>query len=163
MIKDIFIDNNIAKNFATPIDPNYKELISWLKEFDQDKIKSNPSLILNYAHLVVSQKLLKEYLDSSKNTNKPNAIPSIIDKLSREGRLIKKSKKEIENFRSNYFSKTILKNLLSNKEDHCHIITILLSERKFCLTYDHNLTYDLENFPKFNVIVKKRPEELDYK
>lgn len=52
--KDIFIDNNITKNFCNPLDPEYKKLIKWLMAFDeQDKAKN--------AYLVISNKLLAEY------------------------------------------------------------------------------------------------------
>jgi hypothetical protein len=51
--KDIFIDNNIAKNFSNPLDPDYKKLIKWLREFNDDDPK-----IHNNAYLMVSNKLL---------------------------------------------------------------------------------------------------------
>lgn len=161
-MKDIFIDNNVAKNFATPIDTNYKSLIAWINNYDEALVKLEPEKKKNYAHLVVSQKLLVEYLNSSKDCSKPNAIPSIVNRLTREGRLLKKTKIEIETLISNTFSKKTIKNLLSNSEDHIHIATVILSERKLCLTYDDNLTADLQNFPGFNIIVKKRPEDLNY-
>lgn len=162
-MKDIFIDNNVAKNFATPIDKNYKDLITWINEFDADLVEKDPDKKNNFAHLVVSQKLLVEYFKSSKDTSKPNAIPSIINRLTQQGRLIKKTKEEINTFTSKKFSKRIINNLLSNAEDHCHIVTILLSDRKICLTYDDNLSKDLASFPGYNVIVEKRPEKLKYK
>lgn len=162
-MKDIFIDNNIAKNFATPLDKNYKDLIDWLNNYDEESVKKDSTVKDTFAHLVVSQKLLKEYLDSSKNSSKPNAIPSLINRLIIQGRLIKKTKNEIEDFTNKHFTKTITRKLLSNEEDHCHIVTVLLSQRKICLTYDKNLTKDLDNFPGFNPIVKKRPEEINYK
>lgn len=162
-MKDIFIDNNIAKNFATPLDKNYKDLITWIKNYDEELVKKEPNRKIEFAHLVVSQKLLVEYTKSSKDSSKPNAIPSIINLLTQQGRLIKKSKTEINNLTSSKFSKKIIKNLLSNIEDHCHIATVLLSERKLCLTYDENLTKDLLNFPGHNITVEKRPEKLNYK
>jgi len=162
-MKDIFIDNNVAKNFATPIDKHYKDLIAWINEFDQDLVENNPHLISNYAQLIVSQKLLKEYLSSSYNSSKINAIPMIINRLTREGRLKKISKTEIDCFISDNFSKTVKRNLKSNVEDHCHIVVVLLSVRKLCLTYDKNLSIDLTNFPGHTVSVKKRPEELIYR
>jgi hypothetical protein len=162
-MKDILIDNNVAKNFATPIDQNYKDLIEWINEFDEDLVKKKPNKVLEYAHLVVSQKLLVEYLNSSRDCSKPNAIPSIINRLTREGRLQKKSKIEIEKFKSDNFSKKTLKNLLSNQEDHCHIVSVLISNRKMCLTYDDNLIKDLNKFPGHKVTVEKRPENLNYK
>jgi hypothetical protein len=162
-MKDIIIDNNVAKNFATPLDSNYKDLIEWINEFDSDLVEKEPDKKIQFAHLVVSQKLLIEYLRSSGDSSKPNAIPSIINRLTQQGRLIKKTKDEINNFISQSFSKKIEKNLLSNIEDHCHIVTVLLSERKLCLTYDENLTKDLASFPGYNAIVEKRPEKLNYK
>ncbi|WP_412560843.1 hypothetical protein [Winogradskyella sp. MIT101101] len=162
-MKDIFIDNNVAKNFATPLDPHYKDLIKWINTFDKELVEKEPDKILDYAHLVVSQKLLVEYLKSSRDCSKPNAIPSIINRLQIQGRIQKKTKTEIEDFQKQYFSKKIEKGLLSNKEDHCHIVCVLISSRKLCLTYDENLTTDLEEFPGHNASVEKRPEKLNYK
>ncbi len=162
-MKDIIIDNNVAKNFATPIDSNYKELIEWINKFDSDLVENEPQKKLEFAHLVVSQKLLIEYLRSSGDSSKPNAIPTIINRLTQQGRLIKKTKTEINNFIAESFSKRIENNLLSNIEDHCHIVTVLLSERKLCLTYDENLTKDLISFPGYKATVEKRPENLNYK
>ncbi len=51
-IKDIFIDNNIAKNFCNPLDPEYKRLIQWL-------------ISDSTAYLVVSNKLIVEYTRST--------------------------------------------------------------------------------------------------
>ncbi|MDY6785065.1 MAG: hypothetical protein SW833_21400 [Cyanobacteriota bacterium] len=76
MKKDIFIDNNIAKNFANPLDPEYKKLIKWL-------------LTQNDAYLVVSVKLLQEYKSTCANATSPTSIPLIIDRLTRDGRLLK--------------------------------------------------------------------------
>ncbi len=162
-MKDIFIDNNIAKNFATPVDPHYKELIQWINEFDERLVENDPEKINDFAHLVVSQKLLVEYLQSSGDCSKPNAMPSIINRLTREGRLQKKTKDEIEEFQLKNFTKKILNNFLSNKKDHWHIATVLISNRKFCLSYDDNLIRDLSGFPGHVVIITNRPEKLKYK
>lgn len=162
-MKDIFIDNNVAKNFATPLDPHYKDLIKWINEFDKELVEKEPEKILDFAHLVVSQKLLVEYLKSSRDCSKPNAIPAIINRLQIQGRLQKKSKTEIDDFKNHNFSKKIEKSLLSNQEDHCHIVCVLISNRKLCLTYDDNLTADLIGFPGHNITVEKRPENLNYK
>ena len=159
-MKDIFIDNNIAKNFAAPLDPHYKELIQWLNEYDSELVKNDFSKLHEFAHLVVSQKLLVEYLNSSRDCSKPNAIPAIINRLQIQGRIHKKSKSEIEEFKNKFFTKQIEKRLLSNVEDHCHIVCVLLSNRKLCLTYDENLTTDLNEFPGNVVKVEKRPENL---
>lgn len=155
MTKDIFIDNNIAKNFANPIDSNYKELISWLNKFDKNSQ-------LN-AHLVVSNALLKEYLDSSRNCSKSSSIPALISKLTMEGRLKKFKNNEIKDFQNQHFTKTISRSLLSNNKDHPHIAIVLMSARKYALTLDHDFFRDLQSFPRFNVTVAKRPEDIDYK
>jgi len=34
MKKDIFIDNNIAKNFTNPLDGEYKKLVQWLMRYN---------------------------------------------------------------------------------------------------------------------------------
>jgi hypothetical protein len=162
-MKDIFIDNNVAKNFASPVDENYKKLIAWINDFDPKRVKDDPTKILDYAHLVVSQKLLVEYVSSSRDCSKPNAMPVLVNKLLREGRLQKKSKSDISEFKLMNFKKSVSGSLLSNTEDHCHIVTVLLSNRKMCLTYDENLTHDLKTFPGFEVLVEKRPERLNYK
>ena len=47
----MFVDNNVTKNFKNPADPAYEELIKWL--FDE-------------GHLVLTQRLLKEYHDSNR-------------------------------------------------------------------------------------------------
>lgn len=125
-MKGIFIDNNIAKNFANPIDPNYKELINWLLTFDKTKLKEEN------AHLAVSQKLLVEYLKSSRNCAIPSSIPMIIGKLTREGRLNKISNAELRAFTNQYFTKKVFKKLQSNAEDHPHIATVLLYKPKIC-------------------------------
>lgn len=162
-MKDIFIDNNIAKNFATPLDPHYKDLIEWINEFDKELVERSPEKKQDFAHLVVSQKLLVEYLNSSRDCSKPTAIPAIVNRLTIEGRIVKKSKKEIEEFQNKHFTKAVLRSLNSNSEDHVHIVCVLLSNRKLCLTYDCNLTKDLSNFPKYTVTISERPENLGYK
>lgn len=162
-MKDIFIDNNVAKNFATPIDPHYKKLIEWINEFDENIVKKDPKKKLDFAHLVVSQKLLVEYTKSARNCSKLNVITAIIGRLTIEGRIVKKSKEEIEEFMNKHFTKSRVKSLLSNVEDYIHIVCVLLSNRKLCLTYDENLTKDLIWFPQHSVTVSERPEKLNYR
>jgi hypothetical protein len=81
MLKDIFIDNNIAKNFCNPLDPQYKNLIKWLM-YDST------------AYLVVSQKLLVEYVGSTGQSPSLTNITVIIDRLTRDGRIIKFSNEQ---------------------------------------------------------------------
>ncbi len=158
MIKDIFIDNNIASKFSNPQDKEYIKLTKWLMFFDQkDALNKH-----NYAHLVVSKKLLEEYNRSALNAKSNTSIPIIIDKLSREGRLIIVSNKQIKDFQALYFTKSVVNKLRCNTEDREHIPLVLLSDRKFGLSLDINFIYDLVNFSGFNVLIRKRPEELPY-
>src|SRR5258708_7194223 len=46
MKKDIFIDNNVAKNFTNPADKEYKEIINWLKEYDESRPNTDNITIL---------------------------------------------------------------------------------------------------------------------
>ena len=153
-MKDIFIDNCVAVKFSNPVDDSYKELIKWLMEYNQNE---------NDAYLAVSQYLLNEYYASFQNCVKTTSIPIIIDKLQREGRLNKISKKEISNFQKKYFTKTVKKNLRSNEKDQKHIPVVFLSKRKLALTTDINFTYDLKNFNGFSCSVEDNPAKLDYK
>lgn len=159
MKRDIFIDNNIASKFANPADPEYKELIQWLMENHEIKEDMEDDL----AYLVVTQKLLIEYFRSSRDATGATAIPMVINKLTKEGRLIRFSNQQIKEFKNRHFTKAIEKNLQSNVEDRDHIPAVLMSDRKYALTYDSGLTYDLEHFPGFSVLVCKRPEDMPYK
>ena len=159
MKKDIFIDNNIASKFCNPLDPEYKKLVKWLitkTEIEEGVVDEQN------AHIVYSNKLLTEYIRSAKDARSNTSMPAIIDKMTREGRYIKISNAEIKDFQKEYFTKKVLKNLLSNKEDKEHIPVVMLSERQFVLAYDVNFTHDLENFKGFKGQVEKRPEDLPY-
>lgn len=159
MKHDIFIDNNIACKFSNPADPEYKELIRWL--MDNHKIEDGKDD--DRAYLVVSQKLLAEYYRSCRDAAGKTSIPMIINQLTKDGRLARFSNEEIKGFKSKYFTKAIEKKLRSNNEDCEHIPPVLMSDRKYALTYDDNFTYDLEHFPGFTVIVQKRPEDIPYR
>ena len=152
-MKDIFIDNNVAKDFATPVEDNYKKLIKWILTYNKNE---------NDAYLVVSTKLINEYYSSSQNCLKSTAISNIVVKLTREGRINSFKNKDIKDFMKKEFQKKITKKLLSNTEDRWHIPIVLLSERKIALTIDGNFKHDLENFPKYNVIVSDCPSKIDY-
>ena len=159
MRHDIFIDNNIASKFANPADPEYKELIRWLMDnHDLNEAKED-----DRAYLVVSKKLMVEYSRSCRDSVGNTSITMIIDRLTRDGRLVLIKNQQIKDFKSHFFTKTVEKRLRSNSEDRDHIPTVLLSERKYVLTYDVNFTYDLVNFPGFTVIVRSRPEDIQYK
>lgn len=152
MLKDIFIDNNIAKNFGNPQDPEYKKLQKWLMD-NETEPKS---------YLVVSNKLLAEYYRSVGQSYYQNSIPNIIDKLTREGRLIKISNEQIKEFKRQYFTNKVKKNFTCNKEDQEHIPVVLLSDRKYVLTLDQKFTFDLLNLSGFKVIVCDKPQDLPY-
>jgi hypothetical protein len=148
MKTDIFIDNNIAKNFSNPMDGEYKKLIRWL--------------MVGNAYLVVSNKLLAEYGRTASYTTSGANIFIIIDTLTRSGRLIKITNAEIKEFQRQHFTKKVTKNLRSNREDHEHIPVVLLSQRKYALSLDDDFIYDLVHFPGFSVKAVKRPENLPY-
>ena len=154
MKKDIFIDNNIACRFANPMDPEMKKLINWIMKNEEGSDDN--------AILVVSDKLLHEYMASSQGAYGSTSIPMIVSKLTKEGRLLKISNAEIKEFQRTYFKKKVEKALRSNQEDRNHIPVVLLSDRKFALTNDEKFTHDLAHFPGFQVLVCSRPENLPY-
>ncbi|MDX2282800.1 MAG: hypothetical protein NW241_01500 [Bacteroidia bacterium] len=149
MKKDLFIDTNIASRFANPADPAYKKLIRWLF--------NNPE-----AHLAVSNKLLQEYIASSRNAASDSSIPVLISALTREGRLVKINNDQIKRFKQQYFTKAQCRKLRSNSEDRNHIPVVLLSDRKYALSIDELLIQDLLSFPGFTVRAERRPDRLLY-
>jgi hypothetical protein len=156
MKKDIFIDNNIAKDFATPIDKEYKELIDWL-------IRNDPFNKQNNAYLVVSNLLIKEYYSSAQNAYSKTCMPVIIDILLKDGRLSKFTNKEIQGFNRKYLKKAVISKLQCNKNDRDHISIICMSDRRMALSLDAKFMKDLANFPKFNITVGCKPSDIDYK
>jgi hypothetical protein len=153
MIKDIFIDTNCAVKLNNPIAEDYKELFRWLvrRKFDGD----DPVL-------VVSQKLLVEYSRSCGDIPKSQNFPLILDLLLKDGRRPCVKKIEIQNFKIKHFSKAIQRKLQSNFEDRDLIPVILLSQRKYALCGDNNLSKDLILFNKFNVVVSSNPSDIPY-
>jgi len=136
------------------MDPEMKKLIAWIMEYEEGSH--------NNAMLVVSDKLLREYIASYQGAYGATSIPTIIGKLTREGRLTKITNADIKGFQNIYITKTVERNLRSNQEDRNYIPVVLLSERKFALTNDRNFTFDLEHFPGFRVLVSSSPENLPY-
>jgi hypothetical protein len=152
MRKDLFIDNNTTQYFSNPIDDGYKKLIEWLKTYSEKEEDD--------AYLVVSPFLIKEYNESNRYPNSRTNIVQIIADLTKEERLTHFSKKEIEAYQKEHFTKKVLKKLLTKEtKDVNHIPIVLMSDRKMALTKDNNFTHDLE---LFDAIVGKHPDELAF-
>lgn len=155
MLKDIFIDNNVAKNFANPLDSEYKNLIAWLIRHD---VKNS----LNDACLAVSNKLLCEYSRTSGYSQSLTNITVIIDILTREGRVNKISNDSIKNFKHKYFKNYVVRRLTCNPSDRDHIPVVMLSDRKYALSLDGKFRNDINNFPRFSALAAKRPQDIPY-
>ncbi len=145
MPNDIFVDNNVAKNFCNPVDLNYKDFIKWLFE---------------EGHLVVTNKIIHEYVSSTGGSPSPTNMVMIIDRLTRDGRLVKFSRQQLDEF---VFGRRIEGALRSNRKDHPHIKAVLLSNRQLALSLDDNFRYDLNNFPGHRAVARERPEQLNYR
>jgi hypothetical protein len=160
-VKDIFIDNNIAKNFANPSDLEYKKLVDWLIRCDENTPEKN-------AYIVVSKKLLGEYSGATiqaKSTSNITAILKIMNKtVNGHKRIIEISNDDIKAFHKTHKirDKALKKTYNKLGKDKTHIPLVMLSNRKYALTYDENFAYILKNFPGFKVLVEKRPEKLPY-
>jgi len=155
MRKDIFIDTNIAKNFVHPLDPEYKKLIRWLKAYNPEDSSKN-------AYLMVSTKLIAEYGRTAGASPSATNIILIIEKMQEKGRLVKITNEQIKEFKREYFTKKVERNLTCNKEDREHIPVVLLSERKYALSFDENFVNDILNFPGFVVVAAKKPQDIPY-
>ena len=156
MKKDIFIDNNIASRyFSNPVDAEHSKLVDWLRTFNEDEETD--------AYLLISPYLMREYHESNRNATSTTNIVQIIGDLTKQERLVNFTKKEIEAFQSQHYSKKVMKRLLSNNKDRNHIPVVLLSDRKMALSEDDNFLHDLYEFSGFEPVTAKRPENLDYK
>lgn len=148
-MNDIFLDNNIVKHFTPPLTQEYKELASWLYE---------------EGALVVSQKLLNEYIHGLSHVKfEDQTILGIINKLTQQGRLNKIENRQLSNL---IIPKRREKKFLSNREDHFHIKTILLSYRKLAISKDNNLCTDINNHPKVDKIKPRaanKPTGINYR
>ena len=156
MRRDIFIDNNVAKNFSNPLDPHYKGLVKWLFEFDETNPPAN-------AHLAVSKKLLAEYSRTSGQSPSGTNIVVIVGTMQRQGRLFTVSNSQIREFKRQYFTKRVVRNMQCNAEDRDHIPVVLLSDRKYAISRDRKFVQDLVAFPGFSVRVVGRPQDIAYK
>ena len=159
MKKDIFIDTNIAKNFANPMDKSYKQLVEWLAKYD-NRLANNDAD--DAAFLVLSHKLLKEYIDGNKNAYAATNIVALVDKLTRENRLHRFNKQQIIAFKQAHYSKSFLKKFNKLDKDLDHIPIICLSDRQFALTNDTLLTTALQQITGFSPTISNRPEKLPY-
>jgi hypothetical protein len=159
-MKDIFVDAQIANLFAEPPNEHYVKFICWLTGKKEE----------NYAgegYLVLSNKLINEYIGGCRLSSKETSIGAIIDLLIKKNRYNKFSAKEIKDFQSKHFSKKLWNELKSKRSGSCdpdHIAIVLLSSRKMALSQDENLIHDLLNFPKFKkkVVVGRSPEKVPY-
>lgn len=143
-MKDILVDNTVAKNFCNPLDSNYKTFIAWL---------------LEHGYLVVTQRLLSEYLSASAASASSTSMPALINHLLRNGRLRKFNKSTLGAFR---FTSRVRRSLRSNRSDHDSIKAVMLSYRKFALSHDKNFRYDINHFPGYAARAERRPQDLPY-
>jgi len=160
-MKDIFIDSEIANKFADPPNQHYKDFVDWLIKYDEKNKQNN-------AWIVYSNKLYTEYTRGAYHCNKETAIATIIDTMIQQERFTKISAKQISEFQTKHFTKTIWKDLRCKRKgsnDPDHIPVVFLSVRKMALCDDDDLSHDLINFPRFkkDVKVASSPELLPYK
>lgn len=146
MTKDLFVDNNVAKNFKNPADPEYRKLMAWL---------------FREGHLVLTQKLLIEYHDSNRG-NFGQSIFTIINQLTKDGRTVRFENEELKAVK---FSKKLDEKCLRLNKDYWHLKAILLSNRKMAIIIDKAFRDAVNSHPKHEGIHARavaRPEEIDY-
>jgi hypothetical protein len=143
MTKDILVDNTAAKNFANPLDSQYKALIAWLFETGT---------------LVVTQRLLSDYYSTSAAATSNTSIPALVNRLLSDGRLKQFTRRQLRAFR---FPRSVA--LRSNWNDHDNVKAVMLSERKLALSHDANFRYDVNHFPGCKAMARGRPQDLPYR
>ncbi len=143
-MKDILVDNTVAKNFCNRLDPHYRAFIQWL---------------IREGVLVVTQRLLAEYVATAGNSPANTSMPVLIDQLTRQGRLNHIGKVELTAFRISSHVRRVLR---SNRKDHDNIKAVMLSHRKFALSHDAAFCHDVNNFPGFTARAERKPQDLPY-
>ena len=130
MKKDLFVDNNVAKNFTNPADPEYQKLMAWL---------------FREGHLVITPKLMAEY-HASNQGNFGQSIITIVNQLTISGRLVKISTEEMKAVK---FPKRLDKECLKLNKDYWHLKAILLSNRKIAIIIDKAFRDAVNSHPKY--------------
>ena len=125
MKPDLFVDSNVSGHFARPVRADYKALVKWLRD---------------EGCLVVCSSLIREYGAAVRGSSAPTTLVAIVDRLQRDGRLIRFSKKELQAFP---LGKHAPRRLRSNRADHDFIKVVLLSDRKLALSEDKKLAQDI--------------------
>lgn len=143
-MKDVLIDNCVAKNFCNPMDPEYRRFIAWLA---------------SEGVVVVTQSLLVEYHRSTGASNSPTNIVVILNKLMAEGRFRKIGKRELDALK---IPSHIRRNWSCNVEDHVNVKAVVLSVRKYALSLDDRFRADVNAFPGVGARAERRPQDLPY-
>ena len=144
-MKDILVDNNVAKNFCNPMDENYKDFILWLR---------------TNGALVVCQKLLVEYYRTCCTSNSDTNVCVLIAELQSDGRLNKINKAQLSAFK---IPKAVRKILPLHDKDIELLKTTLLSQRRLAITIEKNLRDSINMYPRFKALAVSRPECLKYR
>ncbi len=129
MKPDLFVDSNVSGHFAKPVRTDYKTLIEWLHD---------------EGCLVVCPSLIREYHDAVRGSSVPTTLVAIVNRLQRDDRLRRFSKKELQAFP---LREHVRRQLRSNRADHDLIKVVMLSDRKLALSKDRKLAQDINDFP----------------
>jgi len=143
-MKDILVDNCIAKNFCNPLDEEYKRFIKWL---------------FHEGSLVITQQLLREYHSACADARSLTNIIAIVELQQRDGRLNTVSSHRLKMFR---FRKKDERRLRSNWKDWSQIKAVLLSNRRFAVSRDHDFCHDINSIPGYGARAASRPQDIPY-
>ena len=143
-MKDILVDNNIAKNFCNPLADEYKLFIRWLFE---------------EGSLVVTQGLIREYISSCGAARSSTSIVVILHRQQIEGRLKVISAQALKAFK---FQRRTERLLRSNLNDRVLIKAVMLSVRKYAVSRDRNFRHDINYFPGYHARAENRPGQIPY-
>ena len=106
------------------------------------------------------QSLIKEYHAAVQGSTAQNTLVAIVNKLQRDGRLRRFSKKELQAFP---LPKSVRRRLRSNRADHELIKVVMLSDRKLALSKDRRLAQDINDFPGFDARCEDAPSKIPYR
>lgn len=143
-MRDIVIDNCIAKNFCNPITGDLRTFVTWLRD---------------HGTLAVTQRLLVEYYSSTGSATSATNICALIEHLKLEKRFVRFSKTQLEevDIPQHYENR-----MRCNFHDRSLVRAVALTVRRIAISDDDNFRYDVNNLPGYNAVAVRGPAEIDY-
>lgn len=138
-MNDIVVDTSVMRLFGRAKDQEFRDFFRWLKEDGT---------------LTVSQYLLNEYYRVGSNDIWSFLNDLITFNRKRYNRI---DRGRIDSIDDKHFR------YRCNTKDRVHVKLVMVSFRRLALSQDRRFVYDVNNFPGYQAIAARKPNDLPYK